>query len=294
MFSKILKEIESAQTLWKKAFPKKDQDKSHSSVASRFVLLFETHGVHRNQIPRFFGHDLTLIDVEDDKSLLPKLSEEILTDACNMFAVRREWLDGAESRIYQHLDFYKQPEEFITFIEQLKSNVPDGMLDGVLLVPDKKCLGEHALLILEETIGYVGDKEIYRQYICNSPNYKYWKCNAYITSFMAISWKRKVYIKGRYVPNDLIKDYWEGEKLMGWNGDGTFAIKGKFWYPEDMTFSPEEYLKEVDEGLHGKIMGLKAWIDLYDDGFMDSGLNYPTAKHKFLAELDSLKKQIKE
>lgn len=60
------------------------------SVAMRFVQLFEAHGVHRNQIPRFFGHELTLVQVKDDESLLQALTEEMLTDAADLFAVRRE------------------------------------------------------------------------------------------------------------------------------------------------------------------------------------------------------------
>src|SRR3569832_1171803 len=36
-------------------------DKPVETVASRFVRLFENLGVHRNQIPRFFGHSLELM-----------------------------------------------------------------------------------------------------------------------------------------------------------------------------------------------------------------------------------------
>ena len=68
-------------------------------VASRFIRLFESHGIHRNQISRFIGHDLTLKDVQDDASLLAKIDEPLLEAVCERFAVRREWLDGAEPQI---------------------------------------------------------------------------------------------------------------------------------------------------------------------------------------------------
>jgi len=45
------------------------------SVATRFIRLFESHDVHRNQIPRFFGHGLLPKDVQDDASLFAKLDE---------------------------------------------------------------------------------------------------------------------------------------------------------------------------------------------------------------------------
>lgn len=47
-----------------------EQNVSQDSIASRFVLLFERHGIHRNQIPRFFDHGLTLADVAGDDRLL--------------------------------------------------------------------------------------------------------------------------------------------------------------------------------------------------------------------------------
>lgn len=293
MISKLLKEIQSGKILWNMVFSKKHLDNIAGTVATRFILLFESHGVHRNQIPRFFDHGLMLVDVENDENLLPKLTEEILSDACEMFAIRREWLDGAEPMIYQCHDFYKHSEDFKEFIEQLIARNPKGNLGGVVIAPNKNTSDSQALLILEETIGFVGDKEIYRQYICYAWNYQYWKCRGYLASCMGIAWKRKVYIKGRFVPNEFINEYIDAEKLMGWNGEGLFAIKGQHWYPEDMTFSPEDYLKNIDEGLHGKIMALKLWVDLYDKGLMDSGLNYPDARRKFLAELDKLKKKIK-
>ena len=85
------------------------------TVVTRFARLFESHGVHRNQIPRFIGHSLTLKDVQDDASLLAKLDEPLLEAACEMFAVRREWLDGAEKQAHPDHDFYKHPEDFARY-----------------------------------------------------------------------------------------------------------------------------------------------------------------------------------
>ena len=110
----VFSEINSALTLWGKLkelyrswkYPKAPPAES---VAARFVRLFETHGVHRNQIPRFFGHGLNLQDMQDDATLLAKLDEPLLEAACEMFAVRREWLDGAETQVHPCHEFYKYP-----------------------------------------------------------------------------------------------------------------------------------------------------------------------------------------
>ena len=98
----IFGEIDSAINLIekvKKYFGKAKKPPESELVAARFIQLFEAHGVHRNQIPRFFGHGLTLIDLKDNASLLLKLNEEMLEGVCQLFAVRREWLDGAEKQI---------------------------------------------------------------------------------------------------------------------------------------------------------------------------------------------------
>jgi len=69
--------------------PKKPIVKENT-VSSRFVQLFEEHGVHRNQIPRFFGNGLTLADIETNTKLLPKLTPEFLQAAADLFAIRIE------------------------------------------------------------------------------------------------------------------------------------------------------------------------------------------------------------
>ena len=78
----IFGELKAGWSLLKELFGyfKKNKDKniSRESISTRFVRLFETHGVNRNQIPRFFGFDLTVADVSNDDILLNKLTEEML------------------------------------------------------------------------------------------------------------------------------------------------------------------------------------------------------------------------
>ncbi|HYD57382.1 MAG TPA: hypothetical protein VEB41_10790, partial [Burkholderiales bacterium] len=64
---------------------------TQDTLAARFVSLFESHGVHRNQIPRFLNAGLALRDVQDDSALVSGLNDSLLDAACEKFAVRREW-----------------------------------------------------------------------------------------------------------------------------------------------------------------------------------------------------------
>jgi hypothetical protein len=53
----MLNEIAAGFSLWdrfKKHFTSEKQSAEVDSVASRFIRLFDKHGIHPNQIPRFF------------------------------------------------------------------------------------------------------------------------------------------------------------------------------------------------------------------------------------------------
>lgn len=79
------------------------------TLSGRSIRLFESHGVHRNQIPRFFGHGLQFKDVQDDAALLPCLTDTHLADACELFGVQRQWLERGEGSAHVRSHFYVQP-----------------------------------------------------------------------------------------------------------------------------------------------------------------------------------------
>ena len=238
------------------------------------MRLFETHGVHRNQIPHFFGHGLMLKDVQDDVSLLAKLDESLLAAACVKFAVRREWLDGAESQAHTDHDFYKHPEDFVKFLDELIAANPEGDFHGVLLAPEERDGHVEALLILQETIGAVGEKPICRFHLCNNWSFTYWKARAYLAACVAIAWKHKVDVTGKYMPKKEIDQLACGETLLGWQGEGIWFIRNRIWYPEDMALKPEAFLEGIDpeKNDYGIESGLSLWLNLEKQGLMDTGM----------------------
>lgn len=245
------------------------------TIASRFVRLFETHGVHRNQIPRFFGHDLLPKDIQDDASLFAKLDEEMLTDACTRFAVRREWLDGAEKQVHPEHDFYKYPKEFVKFLDELMEANPDGNFRGVLIAPKERDGHVEALLILQETIGSVGDKPIYRFHLCNNLSFTFWKSRACLTACIAIAWKRHAFVHGVIKPMKEFAQLANGETLLGWQGEGIWAFGSVTWYPEDMVLKPDTFLDGInpERDNFGIKSGLQLWLDLEAEGHMALGVN---------------------
>lgn len=169
------------------------------TIATRFFKLFEVHGVHRNQIPGLIGRGLTIADVQSEESLLPKLDEELLNYACELFAVRREWLDGADDQIYPLHDFYKWPEKFAEFLDRKLVDKAAYDMTGVVLATKDLKRHNSALIILEEPVGNVGDRLIYRYHLCYNWTFAYWKARAYLTACVALAWKRDVCLMGRYV-----------------------------------------------------------------------------------------------
>lgn len=256
-------------------------------MATRFVRLFESHGVHRNQIPRFIGHGLTLKDLQNEASLLEKLDESFIEAACARFAVRRGWLDGAEPQIHPGHDIYKEPKDFLEFLDKLLASNPDGQMAGVLLAPKDRVGDAPALIILQETIGVVGDKAICRYHLLNNWSFAYWKARVYLTACIAIAWKRGVYIHGVYTSRKEIEQFAEGNILLGWQREGIWKLGHKSWYPEDVALQPEAFLKGVDpeRDNFGIKSALGLWLDLEQQGLVDTGNEANGARQLFQKEL---------
>lgn len=260
----------------KKIAQDEEVEQNDETVVTRFVRIFENHGVHRNQIPRFIGHGLSVRDVQDDASLLAKLDEPLLQAVCERFAISREWLDGVETQVHPDHDFYKKPKEFADFIRNLRAKNPENEIIGVLIAPTERNWREdEALLILQEAIGFLGKKPIYRYHLCNNWGFFYWKARAYLTACVAMAWKQKMYIHGIYMPNKKIAQLALGETILGWQGEGIWELGHKDWDPEDMTITPEAFLNGVvpEKDNFGIKSGLQLWLDLEKEGYMDAGIN---------------------
>lgn len=272
MISFSISDIESVINLWNRFIGR--AKKQPETVAGRFIRLFEAHGVHRNQIPRFFGHGITIADVNDEKKLLPKLTEEILDAAVELFAARREWLDGADERIYPLHDFYKHPEEFETFLNEIQAAKPESRISGFLFAPESKDYGAEALIVLEVPIGGVGEKEINRFHLCHNWFFSYWKARAYLTACVAIAWRRGIHLYGRVVDEKSIKKFSDGCNFLELDSDGSHSLRGKHWYPEDMALEPNVFLNGIDpeQDNFGIKAGLELWLKLEEKGYLKTNI----------------------
>lgn len=290
-------QIEAALSLWDRLrkWHGSRHESHQESLAGRVLRVFESHGVHRNQIPRFVGNGLNLHDVHDDATLLAKIDEQLMETICERFAIRREWLDGAEKQVHPTHRFYKHPRDFASFLTNLRAINPDGELRGVVVAPSDREGSASALLLLEEQIGWIGERPIYRYHLCDDWPFSYWKARAYLTACVAVAWKHGIYVHGCKARSKDIDLLASGEILMGWDGEGLGAIGHRQWDPEDMALRPDRFLKGIDpERQHfGVRSALHLWLELHGDGFMDTGLSMYEAEEIGARFESELKKQGK-
>jgi hypothetical protein len=281
----VLGEINAAVSLIERLSRWLSRKAPPETVAGRFVRLFEAHGVHRNQISRLIGNGLTLAHLQSDQALIPALSDELLDSAASLFAIRREWLDGASDQIYPLHDFYKQPEAFVEFIQGLRGQ-ETGNLRGVVFSSSSKRHEETALVVLEEEMGAVGNQAIHRYYFCHNWFFNYWKSRAYLAACVASAWKRDINLMGREVPIAFIRKYSNGTRFLEYRLDGALPNDGMPWYPEDMALKPAHFLKGFDAHEEdADRLGLSLWLDLESRGLMDTELPYTAVREAFEAAL---------
>lgn len=133
-----------------------------------------------------------------------------------------------------------------------------------------------SLLVLEESIGFVGDKAIHRFHLCELHSFSYWKTRAYLTACIAYAWERDFYIHGGQLETKQIYPLLEGEAFIEVSEfGGGIARQGRRWDPEYMALDPEVYLRDIDEGQTGKVLALEKWLELESEGCMRCGLGDP-------------------
>ena len=285
----MLDQIEAFFNLYDRFKKSRDKVSSGENIADRFIRVFEAHGVIRNQIPRFFGHALTLKDVQNATSLLEKLNEQILDDICSLFSVNRVWLDGASAQVHPINDFYKKPEDFAYFLDHIIQRSHDGWLISELYSPHKNAAWDtQCFLVLKEKIGFIDNEPIYRFHLCSNFIYTYWKARTDLTACVAIALKKKVHIKGLSVKNHgILNPLANGELLLS-GKDGLDKLRVvSSWYPEDMALEPNVFLKDIDPEVNkfGITSALERWVMYAELGLMDTGYKFEEAQEKFKSKL---------
>lgn len=267
-------------------------------LAKRFIQLFEKHGVHRNQIPEFFGHGLTFSDVDDYKKLSEKLTLEVLKAVCELFKVRLQWLQGVDNTVYKIHDFYKHPQCYTEFLTEILRDKKHHQIFAKLIISTDAYDAEsgdtaNAVLVLEEDIGYIHDEPIYRYHVCGNWNIKYWKCKPDLTACIAMTLKQGIHMSGEKKSANIAA-FSRGEGFMGdlyslplaLERDGLFKKKLPEWYPDDWIYKPDSFLEGIDEGKFGKASAIQRWLSHFDKDYLETGYPQKNARAEFALALE--------
>lgn len=264
------------------------------TLAGRFFRLFEAHGVHRNQIPRFFGHGLQLKDVQTDAALIQCLTDEHLASACQLFGVERQWLERGEGNAHVRHHFYLQPLAFGHFLDVVLATskaIPNVVVTATLYGVLEGRSQVESTLVVSAPIGLLNDEVIYRYYHVDAGPLGYWKSRVSAAALVAQAMRRVAWISGRScnakrlealtVEKDLIgvRDY---DRLM--DGSRRFEV-------EDWLLEPGVLLDEVDpERNHfGTLSALSLWLELEAEGLMKHPYAQPGTREKFEMALETQK-----
>lgn len=254
----------------KKAELTNGDDSINESVANRFLKLFEAHGVYRNQIPEFFGHGLTIADVQTEDSLLIKLSPSLLQTAADIFQVDAEWLSHGQGEIFPSHHFYKHPVEFGRYIDELQAREDDKLIEGfVLTVKPPRKHEEDTLILLKESIGVVGERTIFRYHLCPGWVLSYWKCCADVACCIAQAQMRDVYMVGKYVEKGWLESFAEGVLLpsFAFELDELYMPTKGRWQADEFVDIPEKFIAPLPkEDGYSVASAIDRWLGYFEAG----------------------------
>lgn len=277
----LLQSGEKLVGYWKKW----QQRPEPETLASRFVRLFEAHGVKRNQIPRFFGHGLQLKDVQTDAELIKCLSDEHLADASKLFGIDRQWLESGEGRAHALGTYYGHPAGFGTYLDKVLADRKG--LKGVEL--SAALFGAYAnrdspsILVLSVPIGELNDQVIYRYTHIDVGPLGYWKVRVNAAVMVAQAWRRNVWLNGRNCDEKLLKQLLHKEDLTTQAELERLTFGSRRVELEDWLLVPEAFLEGVgpEKGQFGVRSALEMWLRFDAEGHMKIDISRVDTRSKF-------------
>ncbi|WP_047535710.1 hypothetical protein [Shewanella sp. ZOR0012] len=239
--------------------------------ASRFLALFNAHGVKASQIPDFFGHCLSIADCHSAESLTKVLTSDLMEKAAQLFGINRDWLDCASDVVYEPHSFYKNPQGFDAYLKSiaLESHLP---LRATLYMPTSNSLfypDDSGVLVISVPVGEVNQRTIYCFELVNYDRICYWHCRGYLAANLASMLRRYAIVYGSYVAAKVLEPVAQGQRLpvYDYGSQDAFRLKVKGRVSiEELISNPDKYLEGVDPETnkfgHREAIGL--WLNMAD------------------------------
>lgn len=264
----LARTVESLQRLWNKW----RQKPAAETMAGRFIRLFEAHGVHRNQIPRFFGHGLQFKDVQDDAALLACLTDKHVADACELFAVERQWLERGEGRVHARHHFYLHPLAFAAFLNELLASPKpvEGTDLRATLYGALQDTQLESTLVVSVPIGLLNDDVIYRYHLVDAGPLGYWKARVSAAALVAQALGCNLWVNGRNCDAKQLEKFTYAEGIWSLQVQDLLIVGSRRMEVDHWLLEPAVFLEGVDPELHrfGILSALDLWLTLEAQGLM--------------------------
>lgn len=268
------------------------QPPAPETLAQRFLRLFAAHGVHPNQIPRFFGHGLALRDVQSAEDLARCLTDEHLAAACELFGVRRSWLERGEGQAHEVHHFYLQPESFGAFLDALPvlRQQQREQMWAKLFMAGLGTRNEQSVLMLQEPLGELNEEVIYRRHYIDAGPLGYWKARVSTAALLAQLLRRKVWVAGRACEPARMAQLFEAKDLLTVEDLETLYAQARRVEVDDWLLEPDALLEGMDpeRNQFGVKSALQLWLDLDARGLMRMEFTRPDTRQRFEVRLARL------
>ncbi|ATC64804.1 hypothetical protein CMV30_12970 [Nibricoccus aquaticus] len=228
------------------------------ALAQRVRRILSGHGLQPGHLARFFSarkapFTITFADQQNDAVFLRWLDESKTAWVAQTFGVRREWIDGEDSQIFDWCDYDKRPALFLKEISQYVDSLiydeipasPEALFVRYGSGKDWKRKGQNRVFVIVRVpLARLSNETIIFRYVSDFMPY-YWDEGR--TAVQLRAWARLLFItkniscQGCEVPLEIaekmednqlfLHEIFESPKLHRRCHD---------WHPEDYALYPQE------------------------------------------------------
>jgi hypothetical protein len=231
----------------------KREEKEARALMERFIELHRAHDVLPAQIPRVLGleDELQPIDVSNPKRLIERLDNKMLRKTCELYGVRREWLEGEAVPPYECRYVYRDALALIEFLEEITKRHQTLYLwcFKSTAVPLEEMGNDDLYLVICANTLALGDRTIERFYPLESDwPWDHAPARIGFKTLVFICWSFGIHAWGREAPLSEIQAVRDGIKLPSALNQYRSSAR---WYPDDYIFTSAEsqVAKDSDEAL---------------------------------------------
>jgi len=223
-------------------------------MAKRFIKIFNYHGVATQQIPRLMPQ-IKLEHLKDlPESLIPALTEDVISRVVDLFKIRRSWLEGLGNRIYEPNFYYKRPDYFFRDVALTDLNCKETCRPIIAVCQTDvfnihKNNKQNIVLVFLEKIAELNDDDINRYIVSDNWDWTYFKSRIQLKAMVRVLHKTKGTVIPLYKIDSSIFEKIKNGLLVP-NIDFLNATHLSEYSLEDFSlYSEESYVSKEDEEL---------------------------------------------